>query len=46
MDKFLLGALFVLWCMLLAKGSWVAVGLGIITIIQTARLIDVLEKIN
>jgi len=45
-DKFLLGALFVLWCMLVAKGSWVAVGLGIITIIQTARLIDILERIN
>ena len=46
MDKVLLGALFVLWCMLLAKGSWVAVGLGIITMIQTARLIDVMEKVN
>ena len=46
MDKILLGALFVLWCMLLAKGLWVAVGLGIVALIQTARLIDVLEKIN
>lgn len=43
MDKFLLGALFVLWCMLLAKGSWVAVGLGVVSMIQTARIIDLGE---
>jgi len=43
MDKILLGALFVLWYMLLAKGLWVAAGLGIVALIQTVRLIDVGE---
>lgn len=43
MDKILLGALFVLWCVLLVKGLWVAVDLGIVTMIQTARIIDLGE---
>lgn len=43
MDKFLLGALFVLWCMLVAKGLWVATGLGVVAMIQTMRIIDLGE---
>lgn len=43
MDKILLGALFVLCCMLLVKGLWVAVGLGVVAMIQTARIIDLGE---
>lgn len=43
MDKFLLGALFVLWCMFLAKGLLVATGLGVVAMIQTARIIDLLR---
>ena len=46
MDKFLLGALFVLWWMFLAKGLWVADVLVVVAMVQTTRLIDILEKIN
>ena len=40
MDKILLGALFVLYCMFLVKGFWVAAGLGVVAMIQTVRIID------
>ncbi len=43
MDKFILGVLFALWGMLLAKGLWVAVGLCLVSIIQTVRIIDIGE---
>ena len=43
MDKILLGALCVLWCMFLAEGLWVATGLGVVAMIQTVRIIDLGE---
>ena len=44
MDKFLLGVLSVLLVVLLVKGQWIATLFGFFGLLQTARIIELLEK--
>lgn len=44
MDKYILGAWFVVAIILAAKGEWLAWTTGILGCVQTARIIELLEK--